>query len=125
MYLCIVKTNEKQTFKKNKIMKTVEERLIAIAETSKNVNECISRASEVADEVLKTEWGLFSAEKSWVSYGTWKVTLFANKYHFGKELAEELKKISVITHDEDKEFSVEDLSDEIHETIENFCYERF
>lgn len=40
-----------------------------------------------------------------------------NTAHFGEELAEELKKISIITHDEENEFTPEDLRENIIDRI--------
>lgn len=45
------------------------------------------------------------------------ITLWVNTAHFGEKLAEELKKISIITHDEEKEFTPEDLRENIIDRI--------
>lgn len=51
--------------------------------------------------------------------------MFVNKYQFGNDLAEELNNIAVITHDEDKEYTLADLEEEIRDCVENFAYSKF
>ncbi|MEE0947225.1 MAG: hypothetical protein U0L53_00700 [Bacteroidales bacterium] len=43
--------------------------------------------------------------------------MWVNTAHFGEALAEEIKKVRVITHDEDKEFTPEDLRENIIDRI--------
>lgn len=104
---------------------TYEERIKVIAETSANFNELMERTNSIIEEILKEDDSLFDAGKRWVYYGTWKVTLFVNEYRFGSELAEKLRKISVITHDEEKEFTIKDLEEEIREIVEEYAYSLF
>ena len=104
---------------------TYEERIKVIAESSANFNELMERTKSIIEEILKEDERLFSADKRWVYYGTWKVTLFVNEYRFGDELAEKLRKISIITHDEDKEFEIKDLEEEIRECVEEYAYSLF
>ena len=58
-------------------------------------------------------------DKKWVNYGTFASTGFANKYHFGEELAQIIEEVLTgrITHDEDHEFKVEDYEEQISERI--------
>ncbi len=65
----------------------------------------------------KEERWAIDTTRTWKSYGTWSITLCVNTAHFGEELAEELKKISIITHDEEKEFTPEDLRENIIDRI--------
>ena len=65
----------------------------------------------------KEESWAIDTTRTWKSYGTWKATLWVNTAHFGEKLAEELKKISIITHDEEKEFTPEDLRENIIDRI--------
>lgn len=100
---------------------TYEERIKEIAESSEYV-ELLERTTSVIEEILIEDDSLFSCDKNWVYYGTWKVTLFVNEYRFGNELAEKLRKISIITNDEDKEFEISDLENEIRECVEEYAY---
>lgn len=104
---------------------TYEERIKKIAESSEYVHELLERTAAVIEEILLEDESLFSCDKNWVYYSTWKVTLFVNEYRFGNELAEKLRKISIITNDEDKEFEISDLEDEIWECVEEYAYSLF
>ena len=104
---------------------TYEERIKVVAESSKTFNELMERTNSIIEEILKEDDSLFCTNKRWVYYGTWKVTLFVNEYRFGAELAEKLRKVSVITHDEDKEFEISYLEEEIRECVEEYAYSLF
>lgn len=64
---------------------------------------------------------LYSFNKRLASRGTWKITLCVNDYHFGSEIAERLNNLSIITHDEDKEGSLEDFEEAIYDEIQDWA----
>lgn len=65
----------------------------------------------------KEERWAIDTTRTWKSYGTWSISVWVNTAHFGEALAEEIKKVRVITHDEDKEFTPEDLRENIIDRI--------
>lgn len=81
--------------------------------------ELRSLTDDLAAEIIRTDNSLLSMGKKWVNYGTFASTGFANKYHFGEELAQIIEKVLTgrITHDEDHEFRVEDYEEDISERL--------
>ena len=78
-------------------------------------NVCI----DFVDEIIKVDNRLLSVNKKWSGYGTWKSTGFANEYQFGKDLSTTIVKAlnGKITHDEDKEFTIEEFRDDIYDLL--------
>ena len=81
--------------------------------------ELRSLTDDLAAEIIKTDNRLLSMNKKWVNYGTFASTGFANKYHFGEELAQIIEEVLTgrITHDEDHKFEVKDYEEQISERI--------
>lgn len=102
-----------------------EQRLKSIAEQSQNYNDLMKSISPIINEIINEDERVLSVNKRWCNYGTWKVTIFANEYTFGAELSKVLKTIQIITHDEDKDFTIADLADEIRETVEEHIYQNW
>ena len=48
--------------------------------------------------------------------------MWVNTAHFGEALAKEIKKVRVITHNEDREFAPEDLREKIMERVQEWAY---
>lgn len=99
---------------------TLEKRIADFVENCKCQSEL--DWSEFAEEVLNEDDRLICTQRRWVYYGTWRITLFVNEYRFGNVLADRLRKISMITHDEDKDFTLADLEEEIYDCIHDFMY---
>lgn len=95
------------------------ENQLELIRSAENQTKMFEMISELAIEISITDDRLLSIGKEWVNYGTWRSNCFANKYHFGEELAEALmSKLSKrITHDEDVEFNISDFIEEIEEAI--------
>lgn len=70
----------------------------------------------------KEESWAIDTTRTWKSYGTWSISVWVNTAHFGEALADEIKKVRVITHNEDKEFTPEDLREEIMERVQEWAY---
>lgn len=100
---------------------TIQETLLRKWQKTANMNEKLSLVDEIVNEIINTDPMLVSVDKSWVNYGTWRVRLWTNCYHFGKELSDKLKKCTIITHDEDKKFTPEDLREEIDSAVYDFA----
>lgn len=103
------------------IRETLEKQIAVFVENCNYESELDS--AKFVEEILNEDDRLIDTQKTWCSYGTWKVTLFVNEYRFGSVLAERLRKISVITHDEDKVFSLSDLEEEITNCVDDFMYD--
>lgn len=104
---------------------TIEKQLIEQSSHANTMVELMNNIQPIINDVMATDNRLLSVDKQWINYGTWKVTVWANDYHFGKELTQYLKKISIITHDEDKKFTIKDLETEIREMCETYAYDKF
>lgn len=86
-----------------------------------NQSTMYAMIEELATEIVLTDNSLLSIDKQWVNYGTWRSNCFANRFYFGENLANELKKnlSKRITHDEDVIFDIKDFTEEIEESIYN------
>lgn len=101
---------------KNKDMKTttVQDVLLRNFKDAQTMFEKMAITDAIAADIINTDPALVSADKEWRNRGLWRVGLWLNEYHFGKELTEYLKKyVFTYTHDEDRVFTVEDLREEI------------
>ena len=64
----------------------------------------------IVSEMMDENERVWSINRRWQSYGTWKVSLWVNEYTWGHELATEInRRCYFITHDEDKEFELSDF----------------
>lgn len=104
---------------------TYQERIEKIAENAETMVQLLNDVQPIVDEIMNEDSRLWSTSKRMTGYGTWRVTLFVNKYQFGNDLANELNNIAVITHDEDKEYALADLEEEIRDCVESFAYSKF
>ncbi len=102
-----------------------EERVREVAEKAETRNEMYNNLQEVINDIMNEDTMLISTDKKLKGYGTWEVTLWVNEYRFGENLKKALNGVRVITHDEDRIFTVEDLRDEVTEAVEEFAYELF
>lgn len=101
---------------------TVQETLLRLYKNAQTMSEKIDIAIAIAADIINTDPALVSADKEWRNRGTWRVSLWLNEYHFGKELTEYLKKmVYIYTHDEDRVFTVEDLREEIETHVYIFA----
>lgn len=104
------------------ISKTIESDILHVCNTAKSKNELMNRLQPIIQNVLATDNALLSVQRSKCGYGTWRIQLFVNEYHFGNELTTDLLKLCITTNNEDKVFSISDFEDQITEYIENFAY---
>lgn len=106
---------------------TMQQRIEDLLRTNANANwnELYSKVDSIIYEEIfdGLDGTLYSVTKTWKNYGTWNVNLWVNSYWFGKKVAEILNGINIITHDEDKEFTIEDFADEITERITDWAFE--
>lgn len=109
---------------KNKDMKTetVQETLLRLYKNAQTMSEKIDITDAIAADIINTDPALVSADKEWCRRGTWRVGLWLNVHHFGRELTEYLKKMVYrYTPDEDRVFTVEDLREEIETYVYIFA----
>lgn len=64
---------------------------------------------------------LYGFNRNWQYYGTWRITLWVNEFHFGEEIGKRLNGLHIITHDEEKTGSLEDFEDDIYEQITDWA----
>ena len=84
--------------------------------------QVLELADKYTDLIINTDARMLGVHKRISGYGTWKARIdFANEYHFGQKIKELLTidLPSIITHDEDKEFTVEDWEEDIQEKLVN------
>lgn len=88
---------------------------------NKDFEKQIQMIDSFVDEIINTDSRLLSISKLWVNYGCWNAKVFANSYHFGKELTQIIEDCinGICTHDEDKEFDILDYRDKLIEALEN------
>lgn len=101
---------------------TMTDDLIAdIRKVSSNMS-MYELASKYANLILESDSAFYGIERRLVGYGTWQARInFANEYHYGEGIAHLLTHVSsIITHDEDKEFTLEDFAEDIEEELVNF-----
>lgn len=74
--------------------------------------------------ITQQDEALLSVSKGWSSHGTWKASVFANKYHYGDNLAKIIEKSinGTVTHNEDKEFTLEDFRERLEDEIFEYIY---
>lgn len=101
---------------------TTQEELRIAAKKAETENDLYDVADRFAREIMHSDPAFWGIDRFQSGYGTWKVRInFANEYHYGRQLAELLVRntASIVTHDEDKTFDMEDFLDEIRDV----CYD--
>lgn len=71
---------------------TIEQQLIEQSGKANTMVELMNNIQPIINDVMATDNRLLSVDKQWINHGTWKGTVWANEYHFGKELTQYLKK---------------------------------
>lgn len=101
---------------------TLQNEMLLSARDCETYNDCRNKAIYFGERIRKTDPAFWGIEKRLAGYGTYRACInFANEYHFGRRLAESLKKDtgSIITHDEDKQFTLNDFEDK----IDDVCFD--
>ena len=106
-------------------METFEQRLKGVAQNAQNRMELMDKVHEVVNDIMQVDGHLYSIDKSWAGYGTWRVTFWCNEYRFGDELTKQLKKLSLTTQDEERTFSIEDFRERIEDVMQEMALEWF
>lgn len=105
---------------------TMQEELINKVKADMTYNEALQLADEMTDNIINDDKAFYSIDKRFAGYGTWKANIsMANEYHFGDDIANILTSCGgVITHDEDKEFTLEDFREEILDRLTQYIYDK-
>lgn len=94
-------------------------------EVLKNLDNKIQQYNaieSIVEDMMNESERVWRINRRWQSYGTWIVSLWMNEYCYGKELTAKInKRCQIVTHDEDKEFSMSDFEDILTEV----CIEYF
>ena len=88
--------------------------------------QVLELADKYTDLIINTDARMWGVNKRLSGYGTWKARIdFANEYHFGQKIKELLTidLSSIITHNEDKEFTVKDWEEDIQEKLVSMIQE--
>lgn len=114
------------TKQKQRTMKTIEEIFWAKLEKCETKMQAYALSNELVAEIIGSDARVLSCDRRHANgYCTWHISIFANNYHFGGELADILNSIAIITHDEDKVFTPEDLREEIDEKVTEWLVEKW
>ena len=101
---------------------TMTDDIIAEIRTDMSFDQMLELANKYATMITESDGRFYGIERRLVGYGTWQAKInFANEYHYGEGIAHLLKHVPAITtHDEDKEFTIDDFAEDIEEALVNF-----
>lgn len=95
-------------------MKTIEEKFLAQVKKCENKTQMYAVSDLLVLDIINSDPRVLSCDRRHANgYCTWRISIFANEYYFGKELGAILNSINITTHDEDKDFKPEDLREDI------------
>jgi len=103
--------------------RTYEQRAIELGKNASTRNECYVLAQSLVGEIMNTDDRLWSINRNWETYGTWRITLWMNEYEFGRNFA--AHKFSIITHDEDAKFSIKSFEEDINDYVSEIVTDAF
>lgn len=107
-------------------MKTIEEIFLARIEKCETKLQAYAVSDDLVTEIIGTDPRLLSCYRRRANgYSTWLISIYANKYRFGKALSEILNSIYITTHDEDKGFTPEDLREDIDLAVTEWLVEKW
>ena len=107
-------------------MKTIEEIYFANLERCETKAQVYNLSDSLVSEIIGSDARVLSCDRRHANgYSTWRISIFANNYHFGGELADILNSISIITHDEDRVFTPEDLREDIDLKVTEWLVENW
>ena len=89
-------------------------------------NDLSDACIELADDLKDISTDMFSMSKKLRGRGCWESTAFANSYYFGDTLSRLIVKAcsGICTHDEEKEFSHDDIREHVADFIYDYIYHR-
>lgn len=87
-------------------------------------NELSDACIELANDLKHVSSDMFSMSKKWRGRGRWESSAFANSYYFGDTLSKLIVRgcSGVITFDEEKEFSHDDIWEHVSDSIFDHIY---
>ncbi|MBQ1388356.1 MAG: hypothetical protein IIY78_01895 [Clostridia bacterium] len=107
-------------------MKTIEEIFLAQVKKCENKTQMYAVSDLLVLDIINSDPRVLSCDRRHANgYCTWRISIFANEYHFGKELGAILNSINITTHDEDKDFTPEDLREDIDEKVTEWLADKW
>lgn len=107
-------------------MKTIEEIYLKQLEKCENKPQVYAVSDLLVFDIINSDPRVLSCDRRRDNgYSKWRISIFANEYHFGNELAAILNSIYVTTHDEDKDFTPEDLREDIDVKVTEWLVEKW
>lgn len=98
---------------------TLQEKLLERFKDAQTMIEKIDIVDAIAVDIINTDPAFISVEREHFR-NQYKIKLWMNEYHFGKELSEYLmRRAYILTLDDETKWTLEDL----REHIEDFTYE--
>jgi hypothetical protein len=105
---------------------TIEQLYLNQLEKCENKTQAYAVSDLLVFDIINSDPRVLSCDRRHANgYCTWRISLFANEYHFGKELGAILNSIYITTHDEDKDFTPEDLREDIDEKVTEWLMEKW
>jgi len=104
---------------------TTQEQIAQLAEKAESRKQLIEDVDEVVNELMQADNRLWGINREIAGYGTWKVSLWLNEYHFGSDLSKAIMGRHIVTHDEDKQFGISDFEDIVRDACQEYAYENF
>ena len=104
---------------------TYQYRLEQAAKDAETRIELMNEVDCIVEDILKEDERLWGIGRKIAGYGTWHMTLWVNEYQFGHDLAGRLNYKYIVTHDEDKKFTLDDFEEIINDVCQEFAYEKF
>lgn len=101
---------------------TLQNEMLLAARDCETYIDCRNKAVYFGERIRNTDPSFWGIEKRFVWYGTYQVYInFANEYHFGRRLAEALKKDTgcIVIHDKNKPITLNDFEDK----IDDVCFD--
>lgn len=107
-------------------MKTIEEKFLAQVKKCENKTQMYAVSDLLVLDIINSDPRVLSCDRRHANgYCTWRISIFANEYHFGKELGAILNSIYITTHDEYKDFTPEDLREDIDEKVTEWLADKW
>lgn len=97
---------------------TLEREMLLSARDCETYIDCRNKAVYFGERIRNTDPAFWGIETRFVWYGTYHVFInFANEYHFGRRLAEALKKDTgcIVIHDKYQRITLNDFEDKIND----------
>lgn len=107
------------------IYPSYETRLKEAAAKAANLSELTDYVNDIVADMLNENEIVWSIDYKWSGYCSWRVSLWLNRACFGSEFALLVGRKYFITHDEDKEYVLEDFAEILDDVAQEYAYTFF